>query len=204
MVEIICDRCDQTFEADPARDGEKIPCPSCGDINRVPGDSTHPARSREADEVAPEETLLFLRPSIWRAHPFAAAFLAIAPLALVLGGGWGANLAWLRTGWAFLAPAAGWLILAGWWTWTRLRVSLEVTNRRIVERRGIISRASSEIRLGDIRNIRIKQSLLNRLMQVGTFSIESAAGNMEEDILMRDVAKPNSHKQVIDEARGYR
>ena len=43
MIQIECDNCERTFPVEDRLAGGKVPCPMCGDINRVPEAATAPA-----------------------------------------------------------------------------------------------------------------------------------------------------------------
>ena len=48
MIEIECDNCERVFEVSPKQAGGKVPCPHCGDVNRVP-----PAEASQQKELPP-------------------------------------------------------------------------------------------------------------------------------------------------------
>ena len=74
---------------------------------------------------------------------------------------------------------AGLLILIGAAIHRRSQV-FKVTSRRVVCKRGIIARSSTSVSLRDIRAVRLRQSILERILGLGTVKIASAGtGQME-------------------------
>ncbi len=67
MIEIECDNCERTFSVGPEKAGGKMPCPHCGDVNRVP--AQQPETSDRPTAGGPETEKCHLPPAIWRAHP---------------------------------------------------------------------------------------------------------------------------------------
>ena len=63
---------------------------------------------------------------------------------------------------------------------------------------GLLSRTSSEIRIRDIRNITVAQSFSERLLNIGSVSYSSAAGDKEE-VVFAGIADPKSYKRLIQE-----
>jgi uncharacterized membrane protein YdbT with pleckstrin-like domain len=61
---------------------------------------------------------------------------------------------------------------------------------------GFLNRKSSEIRIGDIRNITVTQSLLERLLQIGNVAFSSAAGDREE-VVFASVLNPLMLKALV-------
>ncbi|MHC4991861.1 MAG: hypothetical protein ACYTGC_12865, partial [Planctomycetota bacterium] len=124
MIVLECDNCERSFEVESRHAGGKVPCPHCGDVNRVPAEGEPAAASgkRAASPEAkglppddgPEQDICAVHPAMARAHPF--RFLAIG--ILVIGGCglgiWGLNT---DSGWAWLKWPALIAIIAGvvWW-----------------------------------------------------------------------------------------
>lgn len=248
MIKLTCDNCDKPFEVeDDARPGEKVSCPYCGDINRVPDASAAvaavpprgrpvssapegamPARgvSKPAQE-AEEHEVLVVRQAMFRAHPL---LYVIMILVIMLGFGW-ALTAIMKTQWArwhvWLGLTVGllgvlWWVI--WWGAPHRWVKLIITNKRTIRQEGIIQRRTSEVLHRHIMNVQIKQTVLQRVLGVGSIAIDSAAGSGSDafsarpnrngdessdkstpigvEIEMNNVAKPYDVKAVIDKYRG--
>jgi uncharacterized membrane protein YdbT with pleckstrin-like domain len=100
-----------------------------------------------------------------------AAFLA----ALVARTGWDAN-----TKKVVSAVVAGvWLLLVGWLTlrpflaW--LTTHFVITDRRVMYRHGVLTRAGIDIPLARINSVEFRHGLVDRMVRTGTLIIESAS-----------------------------
>ena len=210
-IDIVCDACDRLFPADPSE--EKVSCPFCGDVNRVdrsaaskprPEASTAPSTSPEAASTNGETLLRTVRPALVRGHPV-ASFLAMA---LLLGGLTVIILAltsglpeWMK--WLGAALGLGGFVWALWifvlgHRWDRLKI----TDRRTIDERGIVMRSTSEVLHTHVRNLRITQSVWQRIMGIGDVEIDSAAGDGTADIRIMNIPDPDGVKRLIDHHRG--
>jgi hypothetical protein len=207
MIEIICDRCERAFTVDDEAAGTKVPCPSCGDINRVPAagapaPAPAPAPAAAAPPGAgPEKTIRVVRPAMFRAHPL--RFLTI--LALVVGGIAGAIALWdAERSWTIWGPLVftlgglGWL--AKWWIAAHWWIKITITNKRTIRHEGIVRRHSTEVMHDHVRSVDINQNFLQRLFRVGYIGIDSA-GQDGIEIEIRDIPGPYEIKKVIDRYR---
>lgn len=145
---------------------------------------------------------------MFRAHPFWYSLMVV----LFLGGITVAvltkttsqftSMPWLV--WAGLAAAGigllWWLI---WWAAPHRWVKLIITNKRTIRQEGIVVRKTSEVLHNHIRNVKIEQSFLQRLLGVGSLSIDSAGGDEKEmvEIQMNHVPRPYNVKQTLDQFR---
>lgn len=204
MPSFICDRCLQPFEAEPDAEGKAV-CPKCGDVHRV---GSPPSRST----VAQERELLVVRPALFRGHPFAYGGLVLLGLAGIVGAIvplFGVVTAWLSlVGVAiFLVAAIGFLKLFVFsHRWHRLKI----TDKRTIDERGIVTRRHSEVLHEHAVNIRIRQSVWQRIVGLGDFEIDSAAqgsvntaagGRGSSEISIRNIPDPYGVKALIDRHR---
>jgi membrane protein YdbS with pleckstrin-like domain len=223
MIRITCDNCEKPFEADESDAGGRLACPYCGDVNRVPGTeatATVPAavprgrevasspRSASAAAVSPgeESRLRIVRAAMFRAHPLLYSLMVLLFLAgLVLAVGaaisveWKDTLIWIGVAMSIVA-AIWWLI---WWLAPHRWVRLEITSKRTIRHEGIIMRKTSEVLHNHIRNIKIEQTFFQRLLGVGSLSIDAAGGDSETpiEIEVRDIPDPDGVRQLIDKHR---
>jgi uncharacterized membrane protein YdbT with pleckstrin-like domain len=123
-----------------------------------------------------EETLLELNPSMFRNHPL--AFL----LSVLL-----------------VAAGVGLVILGIWWLNTKA-ATLTVTNKRTIQRTGLISKKTTEVLHRDVRNIEIDQSISQRVFGVGSIGIASA-GQAGIEIQFSGLRDPDGVKALIDRYR---
>ncbi len=97
------------------------------------------------------------------------------------------------------AAGAGLVILAIWWLKTKAAM-LTVTNKRTIQRTGLISKKTTEVLHRDVRNIQIDQSVFQRLCGVGSIGI-SSAGQSGIEIQFTGVRDPDGIKALIDRYR---
>jgi hypothetical protein len=204
VIRLACDNCDQVLEVPESAAGQKIKCPACGDVRLVPrgkppGEDDKAAAAGYPPANGPEQRVLLIRKSMFRARPF----LFLLVLLLVLGGGGLAAYAWTvnpprpALTWAGLAAAILGLLCLVVWKVSTLNQSLEITNKRTIERKGLFSRFTSEVRHQDIRNIQVTQSFFDRVMSVGRIGI-SSAGQDDVEIVADDVPSPDRVREIID------
>jgi hypothetical protein len=245
VITLTCDNCDKPFEVDDdALAGEKVSCPYCGDITRVPErvaapvprgkpvssapEGPMPARgvSQTAQE-AEEHEVLVVRQAMFRAHPLLYSFMVLLVLsglgfaiAAIVNTAWWRGYVWVGLSVMFIG-LAWWLV---WWAAPHRWVKLIVTNKRTIRQEGIIQRRTSEVLHRHIMNVQIRQTVLQRVLGVGSIAIDSAAGSGSDafgqrgdtndndkddypappgvEIEMNNVAKPYDVKAVIDRYRG--
>lgn len=220
MITFRCDRCDRTLEMGDDKAGTKMECPDCGDVNIVPEAKVEAPPAKETktyaatrlDELGlppdegPEVRVLKVRRSLFRGSPFRCASLLLLPivgpvLLYLLLGQLGTNNRDTISWWAFAVVAAlswGWLFV--WWAVTTLSRSCMLTNKRTIEHRGIIRRATSEVMHDHVRNIRIDQSVMDRILNVGRVGI-SSSGQDGIEIETEDLPNPGRIKEIIDAYR---
>lgn len=78
----------------------------------------------------------------------------------------------------------------------RLTTRYTVYQTAIMAEVGFLNRKSSEIRIADIRNITVTQSLLERLLHIGHVAFSSAAGDREE-VVFASVLNPLMLKALV-------
>ncbi len=220
MITIACDNCEREFQVEPATAGGKVKCPECGDVNRVPeprtsrdaatgsagphaGDSTGPAGRGLPPDHGPEQDICVIRPAMFRAHPFRGILL----LLLLVGGGVLAISATVSEvvpaqlagpGVVMMLAAAVWWLV--WFVTAHLWVKLRISNKRTIRRDGIIRRHTSEVLHDHVRNVEIKQTVVQRVFNVGYLGI-SSSGQDGIEIEILDIPEPYKVKALIDEYR---
>lgn len=208
MITTRCDNCEKPINAPDDQAGQKVKCPHCGDINLLPlvtvVDAPRTSGKSSTDRATaagyppsdgPEVSVMKLRQSVFRAHPWQFLLGAI----IAVGGVTGAGLMGFVTPPAFIL--LGVAILAVLYLTFRkiekLSASLEITSKRVIERKGIFSRFVSEVRHSDIRNVQVTQSIFDRIMGVGKIGI-STAGQEDFEIELKDIAGPERVRAVLD------
>lgn len=213
MITITCDKCERLLSVENDLAGSKIACPHCGDINVVPqpghsaSTAPQPTKPAHADRASaagyppdsgPEQRVKIVHPAVIRAHPF--SILALWTLILLSAVGV-IYLGLIRNSSAWLIGSGVVLLAAlttlGVWKVISLSETLEITNKRSVLRRGLLSKATSEVVHDDIKNFQITQTFLQRVLKVGTIGI-SSAGQDAVEIVMHDAPHPEEVRKIID------
>ncbi|MGR6328904.1 PH domain-containing protein [Sphingomonas sp. XXL09] len=102
----------------------------------------------------------------------------------------------------------GLVILAVRWL-QNMATSYEVTDQRLIVRRGLVMKSIDEIELYRIKDIRVDYSLVNQLTDIGTITITSTdrtSGNAQ--FVLRDVPAARERREgirkLVDRARQRR
>jgi uncharacterized membrane protein YdbT with pleckstrin-like domain len=91
------------------------------------------------------------------------------------------NTAWDQTAKNIVMIVIGaiWLIIVGWlavWPFLNWRAThFVITDRRVMFRHGLLTRAGIDIPLARINSVEFRHGLLDRIVRTGTLIIESAA-----------------------------
>jgi uncharacterized membrane protein YdbT with pleckstrin-like domain len=82
----------------------------------------------------------------------------------------------------------------------RIWTTYSITNRRLRIRRGIVSRRVQETRLERVQNVNSSQSVLERLLQVGTVDFDTA-GTGDSDFAFAGVSQPEQVMRAVERAQ---
>lgn len=215
MITIQCDNCDKTFEVPDAEAGGKIPCPHCGDVNRVPQPSPAPAAAAASEgpsgrggvatsgsSPTGEQDVCTIRPAMFRAHPLRYALIILLGLGGVTTAIWAKG--WDKGAFLFtvgvLATLASVVWWVSWWLATTMWMKVRITNKRTIRQEGIIRRHTTEVLHDHVRSVDIRQNVLQRIFNVGFIGIDSA-GQDGIEIQIHDIPSPHQVKEVIDRYR---
>jgi uncharacterized membrane protein YdbT with pleckstrin-like domain len=83
----------------------------------------------------------------------------------------------------------------------RVATTYTITDRRLNIRRGIVSREVQETRLERVQNVNYRQSIYQRLVQVGDVDFDTAAGD-DYNFVFAGVADPGDVVHRVDQATG--
>ncbi len=83
----------------------------------------------------------------------------------------------------------------------RISTTYTITDRRLNIKRGIVSREIQETRLERVQNVNYKQSIYQRLMQIGDVDFDTAAGD-DYNFVFFGVADPGDVVHRVDQATG--
>jgi len=145
--------------------------------------------------LSPGERIIFQGHPSWRAIlGFYLKGILVAALAGVIFKLFGAD-----GGTVFLVVLliVGVTVLAGFLK--RVATTYTITDRRLNIRRGIVSREVQETRLERVQNVNYKQSIYQRLVQVGDVDFDTAAGD-DFNFVFYGVADPGQVVHKVDQA----
>lgn len=96
------------------------------------------------------------------------------------------------------------------WRWFQnLASKYELTEERLIIRRGIIAKSVDEIELYRIKDVRINFSIINQIAGIGTIGISSSDETTRSgDLIIRDVERAQARREelrrLVDAARQKR
>jgi uncharacterized membrane protein YdbT with pleckstrin-like domain len=146
-------------------------------------------------DLHPGERVLFEGHPSWRsALPFYVIGLILVGVAAAIGA-----LA-SGTGIAIAAGAVVLLlvVLAGFVK--RSGTRYVITTERLHIRRGILSKSTQETRIERVQNVNTKQSLFERMLQVGTVDFDTA-GTDDSEFRFDGVSNPEEVVRAVDSAQ---
>ncbi len=123
-----------------------------------------------------ETTLYQANPSMFRNHPIWFIFLVLMSLLII-----------------------GIPFLVAWWLECK-GATITVTNERTIVRRGILSKKTNEVWHRDVRNVKVAQTFLQRILGVGLIEI-SSAGQADVEIRVAGIPAPDKIRNIIDDYR---
>jgi uncharacterized membrane protein YdbT with pleckstrin-like domain len=99
--------------------------------------------------------------------------------------------------WIILAiPTFGITLLLALWEWLKLRsIEQGVTNKRVIFKRGIISRKTEEMKISSIETVEIIQGIMGRIFGYGAIKI---TGRGISDLLFNKINDPMDVKRKIE------
>jgi membrane protein YdbS with pleckstrin-like domain len=147
-----------------------VKCKHCGEFLDGRGQQKRPAAQRKSGARVENE--------LWRGKP---SFLYY--------------LLWFILGVILIPFGLGWLLIVYALLDRATRV-YTLTSRRVTSRVGIISRTVHEVAITDIRNLNVKQGIVERLFGLGTVQIGSA-GTAGIEVEFRGVSEPMRVRDLI-------
>ena len=151
------------------------------------------------DKAFVDETLYDASPSMFRNYPirflFGLLLLGLSVLISVFAPKVPTDPVWP----SLIPPGAIILIYAIWWL-KCLNSRLTITRRKIVFRQGILTKSLNEVRLNDVRNVLVRQGLVQRLFGVGAVGI-STSGQSGIEIEVKGIPHPSRVREIIDRYR---
>jgi uncharacterized membrane protein YdbT with pleckstrin-like domain len=134
--------------------------------------------------------------------------------------GWGTVLLFLagivlalmnaaNLGMYWLGLSVGALVIVAWRWLENLASKYELTEERLIIRRGIIAKSVDEIELYRIKDVRINFTIINQIAGIGTICISSSDETTRNgDLVIRDVERAQARREelrrLVDIARQKR
>ena len=126
--------------------------------------------------LQPGETLVYAGKIHWIIYLPAMVLLLVALAALTQAKSGPTGLSWLIVSIACWL-AAGVAFLSSWFRrWT---TEIDVTNRRIVYKRGLIKRHTVEMNMDKVESVDVDQSMMGRLLNYGDITIFGTGEGIE-------------------------
>lgn len=109
----------------------------------------------------------------------------------------------VETGWVIAAVVAVFAVVIGAGAVRRARTTYTITSRRLTIETGLMARDIHETRLEQIQNVNCRQTLLERVLDVGTVTFDTAGG-AAFDFSFNGVDEPRRIVRTVDHALGER
>ena len=145
---------------------------------------------------------------VFRGHPSWRSVLGFYISGLLAAGVLGALAAlvsWIvedevKAAWVVAAVVAALvgMVVAG--LLKRAATEYVITTRRLHIRRGLLSRKTEETRIERVQNVNTSQSVVERLLRVGTVDFDVASDERQDLFRFTGVANPRGVVQAIDRA----
>ena len=103
--------------------------------------------------------------------------------------------------WVAKLPMILWMVLIitiplAIWEWLKLHFTeMGVTNKRVIQKTGIVSRHSEEMKLSSIETVEIEQGILGRILGFGTVKV---TGKGISDLVFTRINDPMDVKRRIE------
>lgn len=204
MITYQCPKCDHPISVPDTLAGGKETCSSCGNVSVVPAESADPATAQFS---AAATTVVMAQPGygstvVWHGVPSWKGHLRRYILCVVLlviciiwAVFWAASQRDLPT-LAVVGPMLLPILVMAVSEIVRRFTRYTVTDQVVSLKTGILSRHIQELPVSQLRQMRIAQSLLDRVLMVGTISFAtSATGDIE--MTWRGVKHPNDVRDLV-------
>jgi uncharacterized membrane protein YdbT with pleckstrin-like domain len=145
-------------------------------------------------DLHPDEAIVFEGHPSWRGilSFYVAGFAVVVALAVVVG-----IVAGTTPGIIVVLGGMGVVVVVG--LLKRVATRYVVTTQRLRIRRGILSRRVQQTRLDRVQNVNTDQSLLDRMLRVGTVDFDTA-GSDDSEFAFHGIANPDEVVAAADRA----
>jgi uncharacterized membrane protein YdbT with pleckstrin-like domain len=142
------------------------------------------------------ETVLFEGRPSWRSI---LGFYIVGVLVAAAIGAVVALIDSTGTGVAVFVVAVVIVVGVGWLR--RIATRYAITTERLWIQRGLVARHTQETRLSRVQNVNTDQSMLQRMLQIGTVDFDTAGTDAPDaNFAFRGVAEPSRVARMVDEA----
>jgi membrane protein YdbS with pleckstrin-like domain len=100
---------------------------------------------------------------------------------------------------ALIPFGIGLVVLLAWWLHCQA-TSLVITKSRVTLRKGLLSKDTNDVLIADIRNVQVRQTLLQRILGVGAVAV-STSGQGDMEIEVHGVPGPDRIKAILNDRR---
>lgn len=143
-----------------------------------------------------DEDVLYSATPSWRSQFGAHLLVVLAAIAVGIVVGLVVDPLWI----AIAVGLAVAIVGVGWFWIQRSRTTYVVTTHRLRVREGFLSKEVQETRLDRIQNVTVNQSVLQRLLGVGTVDYDTA-GDDGSRFRMIGVSSPDALVKLVDRAQ---
>lgn len=141
--------------------------------------------------LQPDEQVRYVTSIHWIVYLPGALALVLAAIAGITSfGSQTLSALWQVLGAMLLVIAALLLFMAWFRRWT---TEIAVTNRRIIYKRGFIQRHTAEMNMDKVASVDVKQSILGRIFDYGSVTVQAAGMNLEELPLIESPLEFRNH-----------
>lgn len=153
------------------------------------------------DLLEAQEVVYFRGHPSWRSTlDFYAKGVVVAVIAGALAGGVTAIASGrVMTEWVVVVVLVMFVIVLVAGLMSRARTTYTITSECLTIHRGLVARDMRQTRLERVQNVNVRQSMLERLLQVGTVDFDTAAG-AGYDFTFHGVANPREVVRTVDRA----
>ncbi len=158
-----------------------------------PGEPSAPDDRGAALDPASEKDLWAGRISWKEAYPLLALWLLLT-LGVVIAVG--VLQSWQYTWWILAVAGVLLVVMLGRHAWLVLSTHYKLTTQRLFIRRGVFSQTVDQTELLRVDDVKIKQSLIDRMLNIGTIEMISS-DRTDTNLLIRDVESPETIAEHI-------
>jgi len=144
------------------------------------------------------EVLYDAHPSMIRSRPFTTLLaVALIPVGIgmaLMGGSLIPNMAQVTQVAGLVVAALAFLTLLGWYVRSKTD-RLVINNEEILWTHGLLTKGYTEINMGSVRTTRVRQDLMQRILNAGDVEIYTSGDNPE--LVVKGLPDPDTIRRLI-------